>query len=317
MILNYEEIKRITVGAMDIWKEADGVHFSKFTKEQLERWAPLEPHVYVNAKASTGVRLDFHTDSSFITVKTSEGAKYEVLVDGKDLYQFKKTDDSPVEFTVQFTNGKTMKRVMLVLPCHDAGGVIRSLELEDGATVEPHTFDRKILFIGDSITQGWNSKFDCQSFAYLVSDFLNAESVIQGVGSAKFEPSVVVKGDFDPEIVFVAFGTNDYYTFKTMEELEWRARGFFKNIRATYPDAKMFAITPVWRMDLDVKYPMGSFEDCCNLLKRLAKEAGLFVIDGDDMIPRDEAFMADFLHPNDLGFHAYARNILRNILGKI
>ena len=35
MKLSFDEIKSISVGAVDIWSELDGVHYSKCTKAQL------------------------------------------------------------------------------------------------------------------------------------------------------------------------------------------------------------------------------------------------------------------------------------------
>lgn len=146
---------------------------------------------------------------------------------------------------------------------------------------------------------------------------MNAESVIQGVGSAKFEPATVIGGDFKPEIVFVAYGTNDYHTFKTLAEVEQRAETFMKNVKTVYADAKIFVLSPTYRTDGNVQYPVGPFENFCNRLKDIAKDLDLNVIDGEKLLPPHEYFMADSLHPNDLGFSVFALNLLRMIKDKI
>ena len=90
MKLSFEEIKSISVGAVDIWSELDGVHYSKCTKEQLSVWESLGGDLLRNAKATTGVRLDFHANSKFIKVKLGSFGKYEVKVNEvlKEQYVF-------------------------------------------------------------------------------------------------------------------------------------------------------------------------------------------------------------------------------------
>ena len=47
-------------------------------------------------------------------------------------------------------------------------------------------------------------------------------------------------------------------------------------------------------------------------LQNLAKENGLFVVDGISLSPHISDFFADqILHPNDLGFGFYAENLLK------
>ena len=48
-------------------------------------------------------------------------------------------------------------RITLYLPNHNEGARLESVEIDDGAIIEQHEFDHKILFVGDSITQGWDS----------------------------------------------------------------------------------------------------------------------------------------------------------------
>ena len=76
-----------------------------------------------------------------------------------------------------------------------------------------------MLFIGDSITQGWNSYYDTLSYAWRVSLYFNANSIINGIGGAFYEPQTFDVPDFDPDTVIVALGTNDFSKFKTTDEM--------------------------------------------------------------------------------------------------
>ena len=82
MDLSKETIRGLTVGAAEIWEEQGCLCFSKTTAEQTAAWATYAPRLEERVRATTGVRLDFITDSPFIRVVTAGGCKFEVLIDG-------------------------------------------------------------------------------------------------------------------------------------------------------------------------------------------------------------------------------------------
>ena len=92
----------------------------------------------------------------------------------------------------------------------------------------------KFLFIGDSITQGYDSKQDSMSYAWRVSRMLNADSIIHGIGGGYYHESIVDSIDFDPDTVVLAFGTNDFGHYDTYDELRYHASAFFSLITKEY-----------------------------------------------------------------------------------
>ena len=313
-MIEFQTIKNITVGAAEIWQEEDGVHFTKCNKQQIQAWEKIEPACILNnVLATTGVRLDFHTNSPFVEVQVARGNKYEVKIDDVLTHQFVNPSNGTFSFRFDLKNNGENSHVVLVLPCHDDGGVITSMTIQEGALITPHTFDKKILFLGDSITQGWESQFNSLSFAYLVSDFLNANSIIQGIGSSRFEPTTVFDIGFNPDIVFVAYGTNDFGHLDSLDELKTNAYDYLEKVKQIYSNAQIYVISPIWRTNEDIIYKMGSFYDCNNAIKETTKALNLCVIDGEKLVPPHTQFMADCLHPNDLGFSVYALNLLRII----
>jgi lysophospholipase L1-like esterase len=111
--------------------------------------------------------------------------------------------------------------------------------IEDGATAKRHAFDRKILFIGDSITQGWNSVYDTMSYAYQTSEKLNADSIIQGTGGAMYNVKTFDKVEcFNPDIVIIAYGTNDSNHVNTLEELGNNCREYLVQVKKAYVDSE-------------------------------------------------------------------------------
>lgn len=313
MRLNFETIKSITAGAVEIWQEADGVHFAKCTASQRAAWGEVAPQLASGTQVTTGVRLDFHTTSSFVRVGVSGGQKFEVKIDGLLAHQFLfEESELPSGFCIELGNNEAWKHVVIILPSHSIG-VVRSVEIEDGSQIKAHTFDRKILFLGDSITQGWDAKFDSNSFAYWVSDFLNADSVIHGVGGSHFQPLTVQENGFDPDLVFVAYGTNHFGCGKPLGKLVEDMTEYVQRIRLAHPNAQVVIISPTFRQDHTEKVKYGTFEECCDCVKQTAKALGLACIDGGKILPKTDEFFADLIHPNDLGFAVYALNLLREL----
>lgn len=318
MKVSFEQIKTITVGAVEIWEEQDGLHFGKCTKAQLSAWAQTDVGLLNNATPTTGVRLDFHTDSDFVKISLGSIGKYEVKIDGVFKEQLRLINDNePKEITLDLGKKGEGKHLVFTLPSHRIAGVIAGLEISDGAYVKPHAFDRKILFVGDSITQGHNSVYDTSSYAYQLSDYFNADSVIQGIGGAFFVPKTVLPTRYTPDIVFIAYGTNDFMRLKTIDELEKNAKEYIAKMQALYKGAKIFVISPIWRMDENEPQEIGTFNACCASVKKVAQSLGAELIDGDKLIPHFPEFMADSVHPNDLGFSTYALNVLKQLKGKI
>ena len=77
MQLSFEKIKEITIGAAAVWQESDGVHFGKCTAEQIAVYEECAPWLVANAKATTGCKLDFHTDGSALVLKVKDEGRYE------------------------------------------------------------------------------------------------------------------------------------------------------------------------------------------------------------------------------------------------
>ena len=318
MKLTFEQIKEITVGAVSIWEEENGVHFGKCTKAQIEAWRIVEAGLVNNAIPTTGVRFDFHTNSSFVKVCFNSFGKYEVKINGifKKQYLFTRESENK-EIIIELDGENAENHLVIVLPNHFEAGVVASFEVSDGAYVRPHVFDRKILFVGDSITQGFNSIYNLSSYAYLISDYLNADSVIQGIGGSRFSPSTVLETGYKPDIVFIAYGTNDFAFVSSLAKMEKNAREYITKLQALYTGAKFFLITPIWRMDEDKIREMGTFKEARACIKCVAEKLSVEVIDGYDLIPQLPEFMADSIHPNDLGFSLYALNVLKQLQGKI
>ena len=313
--LSFEQIKAITVGAVNIECTDGGIRFFKCTHKQIAAWYRKNEILGNRAEGCTGVRLDFHTDSKRIAFRVIEGGKYEVHVNGLLAAAYKLSSGERAELALLDPIGGELDecRVTLVFPSHDRRGVIDYVELDEGAFVRPHKFDCKMLFIGDSITQGWASSLDSYSYAYRVSSFFNAESVIQGIGGAYFNEESFDILPFDPDVVFVAYGTNDFGHYKAYDELRVHCEAHLGLIAEEYKGKKVFVLSPIWRDQREGK-AMGTFEGCRAVIIETAKKLGLIHIDGLILVPPLKSLFADgFLHPNDNGFSLYAENLIKEV----
>ena len=207
-------------------------------------------------------------------------------------------------------------RITLYLPSHGIG-ILGAVEIDDGATLKPHTYDRKMLIIGDSITQGWDSTWDSLSYANHVSRFFNAYSIIQGIGGARFHDTTFDEAiDYEPEIIIVAYGTNDWALHPSFEEAKKHCKGYLDHLVKRYPDARIFGITPIWRGDKDTDTAVGSFVNYVSYLADELRFHGITVIDGENLVPHlPEFFMDEYLHPDTKAFGVYSVNLIEKLNG--
>ena len=304
MKLNFDQIKELTVGAVNIERRENGINFYKMQQCQIDAFYALSDILGARAKTTTGIRLDFETDSAYFAFDNPRGKRFEYFIDG--VYQGT-VNDARVRIKLE-----KPCRVTLAFPSHETG-VIDEVEISDGAFATRHKFDTKILFIGDSITQGWNSGIDTLSYAWRTSMALNADSVIQGVGGAYFHCSTFADSNFDPDTVIVGYGTNDVNHFATKDEMIDQLRLYLGRVKETYGKSKIYAISPIWVPGGKEEKRMGNLWECYELIAKEIEALGVSHIRGLDLVPHDPLCFADELHPNATGFEKYAENLVKII----
>ncbi len=324
MKLTLDNIKDITVGAIKIEELDDGFHFYRCTEKQTAAWKPFSETLSDRTKTTCGVCLDFHTDAKSISFLAASGGKFELYLDGVLRTQFNMNELRAKNESAKFAlldplgHEKDEFRVTLVLPSHNVG-VLSEIELDGATYVTRHKFDMKMLFIGDSITQGWDTKYDSLSFAWRTARHFNAEMINQGIGGAYFHENCFDKIPFTPDVVIVAYGTNDFARYPTYDEMRVHTSAHLSLIAEEYKNAKIFVLSPIWREKRDDK-KMGTFENCRAIVAEEAEKLGLIHIDGLSLVPPMPEFFADgYLHPNSEGFGIYADNltaILRKYISK-
>ena len=135
MKLSNQQILSVTVGAVHTEEKEDGIHFYKCTPKQIDAWYAQSQVLGERAETTTGVRLDFYTNSRSLTLRVSGGNKFEIytnnLLQGQYLFDSIPEKEVTVALTDPLGEPQAETRVTLHLPSHSVG-VIREIELDDG-----------------------------------------------------------------------------------------------------------------------------------------------------------------------------------------
>ena len=330
MKLNYEQIKSITQGAVNIVETENGFTFHRFNKEEEEYYSKTSHAQKIFSTA--GIQMVFKTDADSLSIKAcmKESVSrtyfsFDIFTDGEFVGEFKNFnhDEMPLPYTaIQCKLGdyswklplkKGDKTIRIVFP-YSVCPVISDITLENATYLEAIKRSNTMLMYGDSITHGYDTLNSSRAYAVQLSDMLDAEAVNKAIGGEIFRPVLsAIKNDINPDYITVAYGTNDWSNFEKDVIVEG-CRGFYKNLKANYPDAKIFAITPIWRGDCetDRAFP---FAEVYDIIKDACEEiGGITVINGFNLVPHDNELYADLrLHPTSEGFDHYAKNVYNEI----
>lgn len=310
-------------GSVDTYVENEELVMRRFTQHQIQHFD--QTHNYIEkpkkSKASSGMNIDFYTDATQMylelscSVASSQPLCYvDIYVDGvmEDHFGYNSKIDGKIEKTVSFKPGS--KRITIWLPClFEARIANLSLNSEDFA---PAKKDIRILFEGDSITQGYTSQFPSLTYTNIVTRGLNADGVNQGIGGALFDESDPDDNlPFSPDIVVISYGTNDW-SHSRERDFESNASAYLSKMCEIYKTARIFVVTPIWRGNIEEKSKNAvmSFDEMHVLLEDICRNFGVEVIDGMKLVPhRNEFFVPDLTHPNEMGFLHYGNNLLREL----
>ena len=322
MELTHDQLSSLVKGAAFTKLDENGYTvLYRFTDTAKELYDGINKEFARKTTATAGVRVEFTTNSDTLSFRyTTNYASsrrfyyFDVFVDGVMVEHVghENVESVTAHFEMKLPEGT--HEVRIYLPNLTKLAITR-FTLDDGATCAPLQKSRKYLAYGDSITQGYDAKYASQSYVNLLADKLDAEVINQGIGGEVFRPELIdLAPAYEPDIITVAYGTNDW-SGRTRERTETAANEFYQKLRAKYPTAKIFAITPIWRADNHRITKVGKFEEGVALVRAAAEaQKGVTVIEGERLIPHlREIFSDGYLHPNDYGFKFYA-NALYNAM---
>jgi len=318
--LNFKQLKPLFTGAASFGEENGYLKLCRYTKKQMEFYKRTSDRNFLRAGASAGIILDFNTDSTNLsfnckTIRASslQMGYIDIYVNGKlKVHEGKNdADENEIIFDLKMPVGN--KRVTIYFPCLFSSQ-IKYFKIDKDSYIEKINKDKKFMFFGDSITQGYISEFPSLSYANLIGSRFNAEIMNQAIGGEYFDATHLDDTlEFTPDVIFVAYGTNDWNSEKDITK---NATEYFDRLTDLYPNAKIIDILPIWRTDIEIKNETRkySFDTARSYIKEVcSKYQNITVLDGFDYVPHFKNFYFDHVHPNELGYSYYADALEKDI----
>ena len=324
MKLDAQQLSKIIQNVLSCSYDENGnLHFHRFSESQQQAYAST-PAWAMKLPASASVTFDFITDSDYIALKfdliaasSQKWASIDLYVDGVFCAN-RCTNDLSIKLA-GFKLPEGQHRVTIYFPW-SAETVVHEVQLSDGASIIPVEKDLKLLCFGDSITQGYISKFTSLTYVNQTIRALNAEVVNQGIGGYYFNEETLDESilSYKPDLITVAYGSNDYSRYETAEEFKAHAERYIRKLAEIYPDTKILGILPIYRNDQNLHtkqlYYSHSFEDARAILKGLYESCTNGYVLEETGIPHiPEAYATDFVHPNEFGFGLMSQGVIRKI----
>lgn len=310
MKLTNEELKKIYFGAYRFSETEDGYLMAhQYTEEQEAYFKSAFEFWYERCNASTAKTLEFVTKATELSFDykmlwIGSEDSFEVCVDGL-LTEIKYLKNLEKEGKITFELPEGEKSVIVYLPA-DSLAVIKNFEIN--AEVTPAKKGEKVLWLGDSITQGYGPLRSAQTYVSVANRILNYDIINQGIGGYIYDPKVLTEmAGYKPDKIIVALGTNQYGT-ESMAGIE----EYYERITKLYAGIPILAITPLWRGDNMEGIP--TLIKFCERLKEIIGRYDIVtMVEGFKLIPHLPEYYIDNLHPNQLGTEVYARNLVREI----
>lgn len=206
---------------------------------------------------------------------------------------------------------------------------------------------KKILFLGDSITEGHGASDVSKCFVSLIAEREKANCVNYGIGGTRIakqaKPSAeavwdryylsrVPEMDEEADVVVVFGGTNDFghgdaplgtFEDRTVDTFYGALHLLYISLIEKYPKSDIVVLTPLHRLNEDNPYgdgykevPTAELKVYVNIMREVAEYYSLPVLDlfaASGLQPKvpviQEMYMPDGLHPSDAGYEILANKI--------
>ena len=312
MKLTNEELKKIYCGALYFEETEDGyLKANQYTKAQMDYFEKAFLMWFERCDASSAKTIEFKTAARKVSFdykiiwRCSEDS-IELAIDGLAT-EIAYLKDIDMEGSISWDMPEGEKNVTIYLPS-DATILIRNFEID--STYESIQKNEKVLWLGDSITQGYGPLRSYQTYVSVANRVLNYDILNQGIGGYVYDKNSLMKMEgYNPDKIIVALGTNQYGDENGPQVVS----EYYETLIGIYgEDIPILVITPLWRGDNLEGVP--TLEKFCSTIREIVgKYKNIKVVDGFKMVPHLEEYYLDNLHPNGLGTEVYGRNLVEEI----
>ena len=307
-------------GAAGVEETESGFYASRMTAKLMQLYSATESGE-IRAMNNSGVRIAFISDTSFVAMKLVFGRysrpifNTDIVIDG-----FQKMTFGPPEYCDEFAfsaelSGKGEKLIEIYLPnlCETT---VDGLEIEDGCFVSPVMEERsRLLFLGDSITQGMTVSSPSLTYPALTAAALNKDFHNIAVGGATMDGRAgKLALELEWNTAFVAFGVNDFAQNRELADFAADTEQTLKHL-SMRDNAVIYLLTPVpWFGRIEPNTLGLQLDEYRQTLKLVAAGyKNVCLIDGLQLVPDVPSCFIDNIHPNDKGMRIFAKNLLQRI----
>ncbi len=310
MKVTNEQLKELYHGVLWFQETEEGyLQAFQYTEKQIQYFKEVSDFWYERCTASTAKTLEFTTTATkcsfdYKLVWIGSPDSVELMVNGRitKIFYIK---DMEKEGTLTFEMPEGEKKVVIYLPA-DATILLKNFEID--AAYAPVQKKERVLWMGDSITQGFGPLRSAHTYVSVANRLLDYEVLNQGIGGYVYDKNVLMQMyDYRPDKIIISMGTNQYGT-ETMDAIE----EYYEKLKEVYGETPVLCIIPIWRGDSPEGVPT-LVKFCQNLKKICEKYSNVTIVEGFELVPHLSEYFLDNLHPNCLGCEVYGRNLVLEI----
>ena len=301
--------------------------FVRMPKEIAESVSDGVSNLY---KHTTGGRVRFRTNSSFIAIKVVYNAGgpldhftilgqrgFDIYKDAENIYcgSFRPgATNSSNGYSSYLTLDGQMHDYTMYFPLYNSVSNLY-IALKKEALIDnpsPYLDIKPILYYGSSITHGACASKPGNSYPNMICKRTNVDFINLGfAGNAKAEDTMInYICSLDPSIFVCDYDHNA----PSVEHLEKTHMKLFKAFRKAHPTTPVIFMTAPGNLWTDGKYYAPRHELIYNnyLAVKNGGDKNVYFVDGLKFFPDDvrSACTVDGVHPNDLGFWFMAKALL-------
>lgn len=281
-------------------------------------------HIYGSVDGSAArmhcsacARVRFRSDTKSLRIKLGFSRRARqitltsLLVNGKhdNTFGCEPGTNTAFEGEIFRSESRESRTFDLWLP-HMCETWIESLEIDSEASLEAAEKPAaRWLVYGDSITQGMAAHRPVDICAARIASMLDVEPLNVAVGGAICDPRLAENvPDIECDIVSIAYGTNNIGRGTTLAEFIAASEALIEAIVAKYPGVPIVIVSPPVVLEGRTHDAHGSsMDEYRDALKNLVESRnGCAYVHGLDLVPGEQRYFADKVHPNGEGFACYA-----------
>jgi len=306
-------------GIFALEQSAQGVTPLRMTPELYDFYRKRSEAWGIRARAAAGVRLKFRTAAKKLAMKVQFGPfsreffGFDVSCAGNRVKRFTQ-DHASASFAFETALPGEGPRVVTIAFPWQAECVISALQLDDAGMVEPVAYPRKpMVFIGDSITQGFSVSAPGDSYAARTAQALGRDSLNLSIGGMVMLGEAVEGAlAYDWDTAVLAYGVNDCSQHRELSDFRADTMRSL-TVLCSRAGAKVFVLTPLPWPACPAAHPaefaLPLYRDV--LAECVAAFPQATLIRGPELLEDDTRyFVADRVHPNEAGMARIAQRLI-------